>query len=75
MTETITTGGSILPFTPDNEALMLELGDICDKQDALRDKWFSTNGGTRKRTQTEYNRYEELQERATFLREEIRKRT
>lgn len=63
----------IAPFSPKSEAMMLELATIEQKQDDLRNKWFSETGGMRKRTQTEYNRYEELQERKTFLKQELSK--
>lgn len=53
------------------EHLIKELEEIRLKQDALRTKWFSQTNGMRKRTQTEYNRMEELQEQASFLKDEI----
>lgn len=62
---------SIAPFSPRSEAIMLELASIEQKQDALRNKWFEKTGGMKKRNQAEYNRYEELQERKTFLRKEL----
>ena len=61
----------IAPFSPRSETIMLEIAEIEQKQDELRNKWFSKTNGMRKRTQTEYNCYEELQERKTFLRKEL----
>lgn len=61
----------IAPFSPKSEAIMLELAEIDKKQEVLRERWFARTGGMKKRTQTEYNLYEELQERRTFLRKEL----